>query len=170
MRRSPKLPRSVTSASSSDGSLWGSSPWDDSLSSVSLEDRSPPAHPSKYNFSPTPIFRPGRTRHSHSFGSSDNWRVSRTSTRPRRKSRAAGFCALTDCAHSPLRRPYSRAGKTLVLLITTRSSGRSKPGSSRKLRSRQLLNGSSLCRFKCSMRDAARSVKASCAMRSSGRS
>ncbi len=39
-------------------------------------------------------FRPGRTRHSHSFGSSPTCRVSRTSTRPRRKSRAAGLCGL----------------------------------------------------------------------------
>ena len=45
-------------------------------------------------------FASGRTRHSHSLGSVCNWRVRRTSMRPWRKSRAAGFRWLTGCERS----------------------------------------------------------------------
>ena len=48
---------------------------------------------------------PGRTRHSHSLGSRESWRVKRTSIRPRRKSREAGFPALRGCAFIPLLLP-----------------------------------------------------------------
>ena len=61
--------------------------------------------------------------------------VSSTSTRPRRKSFAAGFCVESGCAREPLRCPKRRAGNTLVLLKTSRSSGRSSWGKSRNTRS-----------------------------------
>ena len=139
--RSPKLPRPITSACSS---------------SCSPKNRC----------SPTTIFRPGRTKHSHSFGSCDTCRVSRTSIRPRRNSRDAGFLALTACARIPPRRPYKRAGNTRVLLKTTRSSARSNSGNSRNCRCSNL--PADPCR--CSIRDAARSTNGSWAINSSGRS
>jgi hypothetical protein len=57
IRRSPNSPRAITSARNSSCSP-------------------------KNNRSPTPIFRPGRTKHSHSFGSRNTCRVSKTSIRP----------------------------------------------------------------------------------------
>src|SRR5271170_5325711 len=38
-------------------------------------------------------------------GLGESWRVSRTSMRPWRNSRAAGLCGLTACARAPWRRP-----------------------------------------------------------------
>jgi len=125
----------------------------------------------KVELFPIPIFRPGRTRHPQSFwsfefGSSVTRRVNRTSTCPRRYSRAAGLCWPTAWARSPLRWPKSRAGNTRVLFTTSRSSGRNSAGNSRKLRSCQRPS----CRVTCSRRDPARSGSGSCAMRSGGRS
>ena len=112
-----------------------------------------------------PSFRPGCTSASHSIGESEICFVSNTSTLPRRKSFVAGFCCDTRCAREPLRCPYNRAGKTLVLLKTTRSSGRNRSGNSRNRRS----STTSRPRSTCSRREAARSAGGCWAINSSGR-
>jgi len=139
MRRSPKPPRAMTSACRSSCCP-------------------------KNKRSPTPIFLPGRTRHSHSLGWCDNWRVRRTSIWPWRKSREAGFARLNGCAFNPLLLPKRRAGNTRVLLNTTRSSGRRRSGKSRNWESRSCPE----LRFRCRRREAARSESGSWAMSSSG--
>ena len=80
--------------------------------------------------------------------------------------RAAGFRALTACARTPPRRPYSRAGNTRVLLNTSRSPARNSSGKSRNARSCI----SPVADAKCNSRAPARSASGSCAINSPGKS
>ena len=140
MRRSPKLPRATTSACSS---------------SCSPKNRC----------SPAPIFRPGRTRHSHSLGSLETCRVRRTSILPRRKSRVAGFVALERLglhAASPAIQARGKDARIVEYDQVVRSQQvRESPGIVHRA-------SASAPRFRCSSRDAARSDRGSCAMSSSG--
>ena len=118
----------------------------------------------KIIFSPTVIFRPGRTRVSQVSG--ESWRTSRTSIGACRCSWRAGLWMPGGSAWMPTRRPKRRAGKTRALLRTISSSPRSSSGNSRNWRS----SHAPVVLSRSSMREASRVASGCCAMRSGGRS
>ncbi len=141
MRRSPKLPRAVTVACNS-----SCSPKNKRLSH---SDFSPWAHQA------LPFIFIGIMR---KLTSQEDFDPAMQKIACRRVSRADGL------SFDPAPSAKEPCGKTRVLLNTTRSSGRSNSGRSRKRRSRNF----SEARSTCSRREAARSGSGSWAMRSSG--
>ena len=141
--RSPNSPRSSTSASSP----------------------SPPsAPPGRQNSSRSPgiIFLPGRTSACQLSSTPASLRVSRTSTRPCRKSREAGFAGLKSLRPAPAAVPKQPRRKHPRIVEHHQVSG---PQKRRKIAENPVLQASP---FKCSSREAVRSAGGCCAISSGG--